>query len=134
MEEWERCAGIGAIIAVWLFILFTLCSYFMLLYTGQVDLFLPIKVLAVIGLTYWVLISFVILVRQKSGGIGKTLQFCSLISSSVIAIYAFFVSSLFVYTVPANFTADESIWSIFLLSSAVIIIGLLILTHYTFKK
>lgn len=127
MEEWEALAGLGAIIAVCAYVVGTLGCFCWLFYQGSIDLFLPIKLLVMIGLIYWAVLSFFTLIMSKSGGIGKSIQAFSLISALSLTVYAWFFSSLFAHEEVVYFSADASAWIVLLSGAFVIIIGLVVL-------
>lgn len=133
MKEWEAYAAIASIAVVWIFVVSTLVVFGYLLYSGQVDLFWPFKIAVILGLLYWVFVSIDRLLVAESGGIGKLMEFLSLGFSIATATYTVFFLHLFQFERIVNFSEGWGISYAYIISSAVILFGLVILTYYTFK-
>ena len=130
-DDWEYIAAIGTIVALIIFTGSSLLVYGSLIIYESVDILIPLKIIILFGVGYWIFITGLSFFLQDSGLMGLIIKSCSIISwiGSVILIY---LSGIITYSRTISFQSDIGITLSFILCCAVIIIGLSLLIYHTF--
>ena len=127
MEKWQLYLAVASIGAVWIFIGLTIYCYCPLL--SPQDITIPFKAIVIIGIIFWIMVTAL---AFKNGMIRRLISLLSLFFVTFVSFK--FIPQLLNIGVRVVLPKDENILFYWTFGSIVIIIGMVVLTIYTFKS
>ena len=132
IEDWEDSIQITSIVAVTAFILFNLITFGYLVFKGNVDIYIPLKLIIYIGLGCWMAISSFALYFHNDGFASLIIKIFTFLWGLVSIVYISFFSDLLTLKNIIYLEQNQIIQYPYALSSVIIGIGLYCYIKYTF--